>query len=130
MKKRLNQKGFTLVEVLATLVILVAIMGIAIPSISSSLERTKVKQNESRKRVLESAAELFVTDHKNTVYKNLNSDGKCWIDLNELDVSEDSKFDADGKEITGGIVFERPNTYVYEENNTYNLPHCSNLPKN
>ena len=55
---KLNDKGFTLVELLAALVILTAIMGIAIPSISSSLERTKEKQNAARVKVLESAPEF------------------------------------------------------------------------
>ena len=41
------------------LAILIAIMAIAIPTISSSLERTKDKQDESRERVIESAAELY-----------------------------------------------------------------------
>ena len=63
MKKRLNQKGFTLVELLAVLVILITIMGIAIPTISSSLERTKAKQNQARYKVLETTAEMYVTDN-------------------------------------------------------------------
>ena len=70
MKIELNNKGFTLIELLAALVILVAIMGIAIPSISSSLERTKNKQNDARYKIIESAAEQYVTEHKNSVYNN------------------------------------------------------------
>ena len=37
--KRLNKKGFTLVELLVVIVILAVIMSIAIPSITSSIER-------------------------------------------------------------------------------------------
>ena len=73
MSKKLNKKGFTLIELLAALVILTAIMGIAIPSISSSLERTKVKQNKTKEKILETAAELYVTDHKNSIYNFLAS---------------------------------------------------------
>ena len=40
----MNNKGFTLIELLAVLVILVVIMSIAIPSITSSVERSKAKQ--------------------------------------------------------------------------------------
>ena len=39
--KKLNKRGFTLIELLAVLVILVVIMAIAIPSITSSIERSK-----------------------------------------------------------------------------------------
>ena len=66
-QKRKNQKGFTLIELLAALVILTAIMGIAIPSITSSLERTKAKQDKTKYKILETAAELYVTDHKNAI---------------------------------------------------------------
>ena len=77
--KKLNNKGFTLVELLAVLVILVAIMSIAIPSISSSLERSKGKQEESKHKILESAAELYVTDHRNSITKS-----SCVITLETL----------------------------------------------
>ena len=112
--KRLNNKGFTLVELLAVLVILIAIMSIAIPSISSSLERSKSKQDEARKKVLESAAELYVTDNKNSF------SGSC-IDLKDLKkenyVDEDAIKDADGNPFTGAIKYTKDtNTYEYVEN--------------
>ena len=115
LRNRLNRGGFTLVELLAALVILTAIMGIAIPSISSSLERTKEKQNESRIKVLESAAELYVTDHKNAIFKGLGSANTCYITLGILDVSEDNLLDANGEEFEGVVVFTKPNTYEYKE---------------
>ena len=60
MDKKLNRNGFTLVEVLAVLVILSAIMGIALPSITSSLERNEEKQNKSKIKMIESFAEIYV----------------------------------------------------------------------
>ena len=42
--KKMNRKGFTLIELLAVLVILVVIMAIAIPSVTSSIERSKDKE--------------------------------------------------------------------------------------
>lgn len=93
--KKLNNKGFTLVELLAVLVILVAIMSIAIPSISSSLERSKGKQEESKHKILESAAELYVTDHRNSITKS-----SCVITLetllNENYIDADATKDSDG----------------------------------
>lgn len=64
--KRLNKKGFTLVELLVVLVILVVIMSIAIPSITSSLERSKEKQKDATIKLIVSAAELYADRHKNT----------------------------------------------------------------
>lgn len=110
----MNNKGFTLVELLAVLIILTVIMGIAIPSISSSLERTKIKQNDSKKKIIVTAAEEFVTDHKNEVYANLDTEG-CKIEINLLGdyLSEGAFEDADGNEIGGFVVFNKPSSYRY-----------------
>lgn len=62
----MNKKGFTLVELLVVLVILVVIMAIAIPSVTSSIERSKQKQKDSKIDLIESAAELYVDRHKNS----------------------------------------------------------------
>lgn len=68
--KKLNRKGFTLVELLVVLVILVVIMAVAIPSVTSSIERSKQKQKDSRIELLESAAELYIDRHKNSTPDN------------------------------------------------------------
>ena len=65
--KKLNNKGFTLVELLAVLVILIAIMSIAIPSINSSLERSKKSQTKQVEKLLGSAASLYISDHKSAL---------------------------------------------------------------
>lgn len=122
MIKRLDRRGFTLVELLAVLVILVAIMGIAIPTISSSLERTKESQNQSRYKVLESAAELYVSDHKNAIYQNLANRGvnKCAILIRDLDyLSESEMHDSDDNDLSGYyIIFTKPNSYQYSTSNS------------
>lgn len=111
---KLNNKGFTLVELLAVLVILVAIMSIAIPTINSSLERSKNSQNEQRKKLLESAAELYVADNKNNIDKN------C-VRIRELKksgyINGDAMKDADGEIFSGCVVFTYgDDNYVYSDN--------------
>lgn len=68
--KKMNRKGFTLIELLVVLVILVVIMTIAIPSVTSSIERSKEKQKNSKIEIIESAAELYVDKHKNSYNSN------------------------------------------------------------
>ena len=119
--KSLNNKGFTLVELLAVLVILAAIMGIAIPSITSSMERTKEKQNEEKKAMLESFAELYVADHKNAIYNNLGTSTECHISIstlkNEGYLTSDADKDTDGNPFNGYIIFKKTeNSYRYSEN--------------
>ena len=117
--KKLNNKGFTLVEVLAVLVILVVIMSIAIPNISSSLERSKSKQDDARKKILISAAELYVADNKNTVYNNLDGDGEYRISLDKLVengyVTEDQVKDSSGDDFKEDIIFIKPSTFCFED---------------
>lgn len=67
MKKKLNKKGFTLVELLVVLVLLAVIMTIAIPSVTSSIERSKDKQKNSKIELLVSAAELYADRHRNSI---------------------------------------------------------------
>ena len=120
MNRKLNEKGFTLVEVLAVLVILVAIMGIAIPSISSSLERTKEKQNKARYKIIESAAEQYVTDHKNQVYNKLSSN-KCYLLVSDLSdyLSEDEMVDADEASLKNWkITVTWPNKFKLDKTST------------
>lgn len=68
--EKLNKKGFTLVELLVVLVILVVIMSIAIPSVTSSIERSKQKQYDSKIELLVSAAEIYADRHKNSIENN------------------------------------------------------------
>lgn len=66
--KKMNNRGFTLIELLAVLVILVVIMSIAIPSITSSVERSKAKQREQVINVVKAQAELYADKNKNTLH--------------------------------------------------------------
>ena len=72
MKKmiKLNKKGFTLVELLVVIVLLVVIMSIAIPSITSSLERSKQKQYDSKMELILSAVDIYADRHKNSIGNN------------------------------------------------------------
>lgn len=120
MSKKLGRDGFTLVELLAVLVIMAAIMGIAIPSLTSSMERSKKKQLEDKLRMLESFAEFYVTDHRNAIYRELNGNTVCYIKLETLKdegyLSNGALEDADGNAITGFIVFDsKKNAYIYNQ---------------
>jgi len=75
--KKLNNKGFTLVELLAVVAILVIIMMIALPNISSAIERTKTKQNKAVEKVIVTAGNLYVSDHKNSIM-NESSSNYCF----------------------------------------------------
>lgn len=79
--KKLDNRGFTLVELLAVVAIIVIIMGIAIPNISSSIERSNAKKDKAMEKVIKSAGELYVSKYKSTI---LEKSQRCYINVSTL----------------------------------------------
>lgn len=104
---RLNKKGFTLIELLAVVVIMLAISVMAVSSISAAIERNKKKQDDSKKRVIESYAELYYQDNKNT----LGTSG-C-INLDDLNLSDKEKVDANGDKFLGKVKYTEGKDFEY-----------------
>ena len=104
---KLNKKGFTLIELLAVVVILLAISVIAISSISAAIERNKVKQNDAKKEVIISYAELYYSEHKNS----LGTSG--FITLDKLGLSDSEIEDADGNIFRGCVKYSNGNSFEY-----------------
>lgn len=105
---KLNNKGFTLVELLAVVVILLAISVIAISSISAAIERNKEKQNEAKIDVIISYAKLYYDEHRNT------ETDKC-IELDKLELSDSERVNADGENFVGVVKID---TMEFVENGT------------
>lgn len=109
---KLNNKGFTLIELLGVIVILMAILYLAIPSLTSSVERSKSKQLEKKKELIISAGELYISDIK-TIKR------KCRITLNTLK-NEDylssitilNPFN-DKEEIKGEVIYNKDSADIY-----------------
>ena len=99
-----KNKGFTLVELLAVLVILGVIVTIAIPTVSSTLNKQKDKELKNRQQDIVSSAELYL----DKIRTNLNG-GKCCTvnNLVQLNIisEKQSKLD-DGTAISGGVYFD------------------------
>ena len=109
----MNQKGFTLIELLAVVVILLAISVMAISSISAAIERNKAKQNDTKKAVIISIAELYYNEHRNTMHTH-----NC-IAVSDLPLSEKEREDADGNAFTGYIKYEFEQNSTNAKNFTY-----------
>lgn len=62
LKKRLNQKGLTLIELLAVIVILAIVAAIAIPAIGNIIENSRIKAAKADAVLVLNAAQLYVTD--------------------------------------------------------------------
>lgn len=76
----MNKKGFTLVELLAVLVLISLLMGLAIPGINRISNNMKKKSYNQKIKLIESAAELWGQDNKT----RLQANSECSIDNNKL----------------------------------------------
>ncbi len=112
---KLNNKGFTLIELLAVIIILLAITVIAISSISAAIERNKVKQDNAKKNVIESYAEIYYNDHKN----RFGTTG-C-IPVSSLNLSENELVDSNRNTFNGCVKYTDGKNFKY-----YDISNCNN----
>ncbi len=69
-----NNKGFTLIEILATISILVIIVSIALPSIISMKDRNIEKNEENIKEIITTAAEVYIYTYNYDIdYESTNN---------------------------------------------------------
>ena len=122
-----RKNGFTLVELIVSIALILLLFTLIVPGVTKLIHQSKVKQCEQIKDTIESAVDLYVTEHKNSVYKKLDleSQEKCRIGIDSENykkyITEDANIDADGNEITGFIIFNRnENTYEYKNVNDAN----------
>lgn len=62
LKKRLNQKGLTLIELLAVIVILAIVAAIAVPAIGNIIENSRIKAAKSDAVMILNAVNLYETN--------------------------------------------------------------------
>lgn len=96
MKPKLNKKGFTLVELLAVIAILMILVGIAFPSILNLSARSTDKVTETQKKEFISLAKLLGNDYKSS----LSNTDECYFlslkDMVENDLLAEIPTDTDG----------------------------------
>lgn len=135
-EKKLNSRGFTLIEVLAVIVILLIIVGIAIPNISASLDRQTCKTTEAKAKLIESAAQFYVSDNRNSIRSTLatlpaadaNEIKSCKINIDKIsDLTSDDKIDGNGNSIKGYVIYKTDETYTFCFNEGNDI--CSLNPK-
>ena len=79
----MNKKGFTLVELLAVIIILGLLIAIAVPSYIGVSKRIKEKMWDNKLKMIETAVEMYVQDNKN-YFCIYDSSSNKWIATDEL----------------------------------------------
>ena len=104
---KLNKKGFTLMELLAVIVILAIIFAVAFPSISSSIERSKNKQLNAKIEVIEAAGEVYISDN------NVNDVSLVTLFCDNILTNEEIKDPFNDKNSLCGYVSYRNDGYEW-----------------
>ena len=108
-KKKINNKGFTLVELLATISILAIIMLIAIPNVVGVVQKSRNKTYvEDAKKMISLAKYKVKSDVK---IKDALGYGSVCISLNYLDSGKEIKDAPNGGE------YDTEKSYVFVEKN-------------
>ena len=70
---KLNNRGFTLIEVLAVIVILSILMAIMVPNVGKILEKNKKDNYADLEKSIISAAKIYVSDNRYEIQVDLDS---------------------------------------------------------
>ena len=99
-----NKKGFTLVELLATLVILGVLLGLAVPAVGGYLKKGKISYYHGLETDLLAAGKDYLLDYRSLLPREVN--GSNVITLDELVKNNyiDEIKDEDGKACDGNVT--------------------------
>ena len=118
---KLNRKGFTLMELLAVIVIMAIIFAVAVPSISSSIERSKTKQLNAKIEVIEAAGEIYISNHKGETEVSIAT-----LYCDKLLTNDEIRDPFNDKNSLCGYVYLDGNEYKWTDTSNYN-ENCVNL---
>ena len=106
-----DRRGFTLIELIAVVAIMIIIGTIAISSISSAIERNKKKQDDTKKSVIVSTAENFYFTHRNTLARS----GCIKVDdlVSSGALSSEEAKNANDEIFSGGVKYENGKNFQY-----------------
>lgn len=99
----MNNKGFTLVELLAVILILIGIAGVSVFGITSSLEKNDKRECERQKEIIENAAKVYFslnTGDNEVNVSELVSEG--YFDEDDVSKNSSALVKKDGYEILNG----------------------------
>ena len=79
----MNKKGFTLVELLAVIILLGLLTFVVVPSVIGFIKEAKEKSYQQQLSNLKESAIRYVSDHTDIIDK-IEKDGKYRISVNDL----------------------------------------------
>lgn len=124
----MKNKGFTLVEMLAVIVILSIIALIAVPAITGIIKSSKETLSDAQLKSIENSARNWSTDIENV--EKLPVDGECIkVSLSLLKkggyTNLDIKNPKTGEQVIAWVKIKREGKKLTYETFTYDFPECA-----
>lgn len=116
----LNNKGFTIIELLGVIIVLIAITLVAVPSITSSVERNKNKIIEKNLTAIKNATEIYANLYKEEYDNQKFINGQCGISIKKL-IDKDLITESELKENKNIEDYNLHKTFYNKENGTYEI---------
>lgn len=124
----INKKGFTLVEMLATIGILLLITILTYPSFNKLNKKTKEKFDYSIKTIVENAAKIYVDNNKELIDEKITSNnGKYCLPVATL--SSYDYLDTPIKKSDGENLNLKSCVYITKENEDNNIKYIYELSR-
>lgn len=99
---RLNNKGFSLIEILAVVVILSIIGSIMFSTIGNVINETNEKVNTKNEESLISATKMFINDYKYGIVFDAN----CSESVDNLKIDYINSSEIVDSKISGGLLYQ------------------------
>lgn len=116
MVKKLNNKGFTLVEVLAVVVILSVLLAIMVPNVNHLIDQNKENNYKDFENGLIQATKVLLSDYR---YK-ISIDGSCSNDSEEKNVLRVGEYYLQDSKLKILYLVEENNISTDSEGNIHN----------
>jgi len=114
---KLNNKGFTLVELLAVIVVLGIIMVIAIPNVMTTMENARIGTFKIyAQKVLTKAEEVYQSD---VLLGNIDAGGSTCYDFTDLGLASSGNYR--GKVMVSINTVMEPTFTLYLSDNSYSV---------
>ena len=122
-----NKKGFTLVELLAVIVLLLILVLTAFPSFGGLSNTAKNKYDNTANVLIKSAAKMYVNNHMEEVDNEIRTKGSCEISIQKLITSE--YLDTDIMDSRGQTIDSGDNVIVTKEEKDGAVEYIYSFPK-
>lgn len=114
--KRLDNKGFTLIEVLAVIVILAVLMAIMVPSTNYLINMNKENNYNDLKKSLVQATKVLFSDYRYEV----SIDGSCNSASEEKEILKVGEYSLTYSKVPVSVLIEENNVSVNQDGNIVN----------